>query len=180
MIVHSRLIGCGGGLIRVHSGGWVKEFIWSIGVASSVDAELRALRVGLILSIRLNLLANIIKTKKKNKNKKKLLAFEKKLDAKTCLAGYWRIYSNLYHAFLIVDCKTFINQIPQVRRSIVFVKLTNVQILWLQLEKDWIQANILCFLKVHLWNYVCCYFMTILVCTMRGYGLFTLTLFSFF
>ena len=57
-------------------------------MASSVDAELRALRVGLILSIRLNLLANIIKTKKKNKNKKKLLAFEKKLDAKTCLAGY--------------------------------------------------------------------------------------------
>ena len=56
-------------------------------MASSVDAELRALRVGLILSIRLNILANIIKTKK-NKNKKKLLAFEKKLDAKTCLAGY--------------------------------------------------------------------------------------------
>lgn len=54
-------------------------------MASSVDAELRALRVGLILSIRLNLLANIIKTKTKTKN---LLAFEKKLDAKTCLAGY--------------------------------------------------------------------------------------------
>ena len=39
-------------------------------MASSVDAELRALRVGLVLSIRLNLLANIIKTKKKTKTKK--------------------------------------------------------------------------------------------------------------
>ena len=36
MIVRSRLIGSGGDLIYDHSERWVKGFIWSIGVASTL------------------------------------------------------------------------------------------------------------------------------------------------
>ena len=47
----------GGGLIKDAHGGWVKGFTRNIGVATSVEAELWALRDGLDLCLSLNILA---------------------------------------------------------------------------------------------------------------------------
>ena len=84
----------GGGLIRDDNRNWVKDFPCSIGVTTSVEVELWALGDGLILCVNLNLLAVEIEVEEFN--------------------------SNLYHASLIMDCRTLISQIPQVKMKHCF------------------------------------------------------------
>ncbi|KAK9995368.1 hypothetical protein SO802_020054 [Lithocarpus litseifolius] len=52
----------GGGLISDAHGGWIKGFTRNIGVVTSVEAELWALRDGLALCLSLNILAVEIET----------------------------------------------------------------------------------------------------------------------
>lgn len=57
-----------------------------------------------------------------------------------------------------------------------FCEATNVQMRWL--GRDSIQVKTLYFLIVHLWNYVCFYFMITMVYIMRGLGLLMMFLSS--
>lgn len=84
----------GGGLVRDHNGFWIKGFTHSIGVFTSVDAELWALREGLLLCTSLN-----------------FVDMEIELDAKVVLGWISNEYNNsLHHASLIIDCRTLISQ----------------------------------------------------------------------
>ena len=88
-----------GGLIRDSNGRWISGFTRNIGVTSSVEAELWALRDGLSLCIFLH-----------------IMALEIEVDAKVILEWMTSEHSNnLNHSPLIMDCKALINQVPQVR-----------------------------------------------------------------
>ena len=49
-----------GGIIRDHTGGWIKGFSWKIGITNSLAAELWGLRDGLVLAHQLNIKKIII------------------------------------------------------------------------------------------------------------------------
>ena len=76
----------------------------SIGVTASEEAELWALRDELILCVNLN-----------------LLAIEIEVDVRVILEWVTEEFnSNLYHTSLIMDCKTLISWIPQVKMKHCF------------------------------------------------------------
>ena len=83
---------------------WIKGFSRAINVFTNVDAELWTLREGLLMCRNLN-----------------LVAMEIELDAKLVIGWIFEEYnSNLQHAALILDCRTLISHIPQVRMSHCF------------------------------------------------------------
>ena len=99
--------GVGGVLIWNHSGSWIRGFTHFIGMAFRVEAELWTPRNGLMLCISLN-----------------LLAFELELDANVVLGWvFGNLNSNLHHASLIMDCRSLINQIPQVKMKHYFCEV---------------------------------------------------------
>ena len=82
----------------------IKGFSRAINVFTNVDAELWALREGLLMCRNLN-----------------LVAMEIELDAKLVIGWIFEEYnSNLQRAALILDCRTLISHIPQVRMSHYF------------------------------------------------------------
>ena len=94
----------GGGIIQDYNGVWISGFSRAIGSATSVTAELWALRVGHKLCLNLN-----------------LFAVEVNLDA--MLVVYWLSGpTNTTHSSLIMDCKEFLILIPQMK--VDSVKLT--------------------------------------------------------
>ena len=77
----------------------MKGFCKNIGLATSIKAELWALRDKLSLCISLN-----------------LVAIEIEVDAKVVLGWITNNFNtNLHHASLIMDYRTLISQIPQVK-----------------------------------------------------------------
>lgn len=77
----------------------MKGFYRNIGLATSIKAELWALKDRLSLCINLNLVAVGIE-----------------VDAKVVLGWITNDFNtNLHHASLIMDCKTLISRIPQVK-----------------------------------------------------------------
>ncbi|KAL0005366.1 hypothetical protein SO802_012927 [Lithocarpus litseifolius] len=89
----------GGGLIRDENGSWIKGFIRNIGFSSSMEAELWALRDGLSLCLSLN-----------------IYAVEVEIDAKVVCGWITNSSSsNLNLSPLIVDCRTLLSRIPQVK-----------------------------------------------------------------
>lgn len=88
-------------MIRDVHGGWVKGFTHNIGVATSVEAELWALRDGLALCLSLNILVVEIETDAR-------VVFDWINNSNT---------SNLNLFLLIVDCKTLASRIPQVKMT---------------------------------------------------------------
>ena len=89
----------GGGIIRDHNGGRISGFSKAIGIATSVEAELWALRDGLKICSSLN-----------------LLAVEIELDAKVVMD--WvseNTTKNIAHFALISDCRQLMGQIPNLK-----------------------------------------------------------------
>ena len=90
-------------MLRDANGSWIKGFICNIGISSSVEAELWALRDGLSLYLSLN-----------------ILAVEIEIDAKVVFKWITNSNSsNLNLPFLIVDCRTLFSCIPQVLACIM-------------------------------------------------------------
>ena len=143
----------GGGLIRDDKGNWVKGFTHSIWVTTNVEAELWALRDGLMLCVNLN-----------------LLAVEIEVDARVSLGWVMEEYNyNLHHASLIMDCRTLINQISQVKMKHYFCEANKCADL---LARKGLSTNQdFCLLQVLLWTYLYFSFMIVLDCIMRGYAL---------
>ena len=95
----------GGGLTWDDKGNWVKGFTHSIWVTTNIEAELWALRDGLMLCVNFNLLAVDIEV----------------VDARVGLGWVMEEFNyNLHHISLIMDCKTLINRIPQVKMKHCF------------------------------------------------------------
>ncbi|KAK9987221.1 hypothetical protein SO802_032172 [Lithocarpus litseifolius] len=91
-----------GGLIH----GWIKGFTRNIGISSSVEAELWALRDGLSLCISIN-----------------IMALEIEEDVKVILEWMSNEHScNLNNSPHIMDCRALINQVPQVRMMHCFLE----------------------------------------------------------
>lgn len=89
----------GGGLIQNQEGGWVKSFSRAIGISSSVDAELRALRYGLRICCSMG-----------------LQALEIEIDSK--VVADWAVGStsiNTAHSMLISNYKYLMEQLPRVK-----------------------------------------------------------------
>lgn len=83
----------GGSFIRDHNGAWIKGSSHAIGVSTSVNVELWALREGLLMCRNLN-----------------LVAIEIELDAKVVVGWISEEYnSNLQHAAFILICRTLIS-----------------------------------------------------------------------
>lgn len=89
----------GGGLIQNQEGGWVKGFSRAIGISSSVDAELWALRYGLRICCSMG-----------------LQALEIEIDSK--VVADWAVGStsiNTAHSMLISNYKYLMEQLPRVK-----------------------------------------------------------------
>lgn len=96
-----------GGVIRDHTGGWIKGFSWRIGVTNSLAAELWGLRDGLILAHQQNIKKIIIE-----------------LDAKAVLdlvqpANSTSLSHHPYGA-LIADCRSLIQEFDEANLQHMF------------------------------------------------------------
>lgn len=89
----------GGGVIRDWTGRWIVGFSRKIGIATSLLAELWAIRDGLMLCVDRN-----------------LVMVEIELDAKSVVDMLRNSqYTNNSHSSIIEDCRHLISMIPQIR-----------------------------------------------------------------
>ena len=89
----------GGGVIRDWTGRWIVGFSRKIGIATSLMAELWAIRDGLMLCVDRN-----------------LVMVEIDLDAKSVVDMLRNSqYTNNLHSSIIEDCRHLISMIPQIR-----------------------------------------------------------------
>ena len=131
-------------------------------MVSPVDANVWAFRDGLRLCISLN-----------------LLAVEIELDAKVVLGWITEEFnSNLHHASLILDCMTLIIQILQVRMKHCYREANKCMDALARMRSSSSQ-DFMVFDSLLVDLYML-YFMTLLLCIMRGSDHLTLALFSFF
>ena len=93
----------GGGLIRNNEGGWIRGYSRSIGYTISVMAELWALRDGLTLATQLG-----------------IRYLEVELDAKVIVEMLNNVDSSKKFSPLLLDCKSPIASLTQVRVAHVF------------------------------------------------------------
>ena len=112
----------------------MEGFTRSIGISTSVDAELWAFRDGLMLYINLN-----------------LMAVEIEIDAKVILDQVSKDYNN-NHTMPLLLWIAGLSLIKFLKWGWITasVKQTNVQMLWL--ERDLVQVKTFCSLIVNLWT----------------------------
>lgn len=147
----------GGGLIRDSDGQWVKGFTRNIGYATSVEAELWALKDGLTLCLTLRTVAVEIKIDA-------IVVCDWITNDSTC---------NLNHSSLIMNCRTLAGLIPHVKICHCS-REANKCADALARKAHPSNKTFIYFLIVHLWTLLYFYFLISLVCTMRGSVLITL------